>query len=204
MLKSTAPCRHTGIVLISVMCVLVSAPMVLAQPITVSLAPSSSQVLVNDTFDIVISAILPDEIIGFGFDLLFDDALVQVTGTQIADPFVPLHTPDGDGLAGLSYPNTVSGTNINLATVSLLALSPGLADISIGVTPGDLTEGFSGTTSYLDFVANPTSVEIVSDTPLAALGGGGGSLGGPGVPEPATIGFFIIGCMLTFCSRRRR
>ena len=44
----------------------------------------------------------------------------------------------GDGLAGLSYPNIVSGQNIPLATISLLALAPGWADISIGVTPGDL------------------------------------------------------------------
>jgi len=195
---------------------LVSAAAAPAGLITLNLTPSIGQVPVNGTFDVIVSANIEQSILGFGFDLVFDDSALEIKSVEIGSSFLPLPAPDGDKLAGLAFPNEVVGSNVTLATATFAAKMPGIAAIRLDVTPGDYTEGFpeSGGLRYSQFTIPQTQVKI-----LAASNGGGDTGGGtgggdtgdgtggggppPDVPEPASMLILAFGG-LALAARRRR
>jgi len=116
--------------------------------ITVSLDPSFTLIDLDSLappylVDIVADIPTADAIIGWGLDL--DVALPAVadwTLSSIGASWTGVPAPDGDDLAGLSFPNSVSGMGVVLATVEFTGYTPGVTAIMPGVTAGDLTEGF--------------------------------------------------------------
>ena len=76
------------------------APRAQAGMILADVAASSSTVTVGRQVEVSVKVDLEQNILGFGFDLLFDDALFKVAGVRIAKPFLALAAADGDGLAG--------------------------------------------------------------------------------------------------------
>ena len=119
----------------------------LAVPSTASvmavLDPGLVEVEVGESFEVEIRADLSLPVLGFGLDLDFDPTAVALSGSPVVGPaWLPVAGSDGDGLAGAAFPAGISGDDILLATVLLRALRPGNHLLALGVTPGDLTEGF--------------------------------------------------------------
>jgi len=116
--------------------------------ITVSLVPDYTFIdlgapLPHYYVDIVADIPTQDAIIGWGLDL--DVALPAVadwTFVSVGPSWTGVPAPDGDDLAGLAFPDPVSGMGIVLATVDFTGYTPGVTGIMPGVTPGDLKEGF--------------------------------------------------------------
>jgi hypothetical protein len=72
-------------------------------------------------------------------------------------------------LDGLAFPSSISGTDILLATVHLSAIASGKTDLPLGVTPGDLTEGFPlDPTGFAAMTLGSAHVTAVPE-PTAAL-----------------------------------
>jgi len=176
-----------------------------AAMIVVDVLPAQTNVTVGQQVDVTITANISENILGFGFDLLYNEKLLGIANVEIAQPFAPLNAPDGDGLAGLAFPNNFVGANVKLATVTLTGLAPGRSGISIGITPGDPMEGFPQYEGWADLrVATDASITIQSaDVLTGGGGGGGGGLTCPPIPEPGTITMIALGAILARKSSRR-
>ena len=102
---------------------------------------------VESTTTVDIFANIPeaDAILGWGLDLNVDaPGIADITGVAINTLlFNAAYAPDGDELAGLAFPDCVWGADVLLATVEFTGYSLGITDIALGVTEGDLTEGFA-------------------------------------------------------------
>jgi hypothetical protein len=136
--------------------------------------PSAAAVAAGDTLTVELRAATDQPLFGFGLDLLFDAGVLAPTAAPvIAAPWDALNAPDGDGLAGVVFPSGISGPDLLLATLTLLALAPGATTILPAVTGGDLTEGFpldpSGFASDVSFVG--AEVQVVPEPSSAALFG---------------------------------
>jgi hypothetical protein len=95
------------------------------------------------TFDVDIRADISNPVVGFGIDLSFDASVLSQTVPPTVDPtWFAIAAPDGDGLAGAAFPTPIFGTDVSLATMHFTAISPGMSALTLGATPGDLTEGF--------------------------------------------------------------
>ena len=153
--------------------------------VSVSLELPANSPAVGESFDIRIVADLSEAILGWGLD--FDVALLAiavVTDVQIADPWLAASTTDGDELAGVAFPSSISGSHILLATLTLEALAEGSTDLFIGDDhPTDLTEGFA---------LDPSGFDAVEYTPDVLTI----------VPEPASIG--TLGALLVIAAWRHR
>jgi len=112
--------------------------------VTVRFDPPVVTTPVGSTVDVSIYADIPTPVVAWGLDLVIGDGGVASVATPpvIGPSWLAATTADGDGLAGLAFPNSITGSNILLATVSLQAISVGESDLVIQVTPGDPTEGF--------------------------------------------------------------
>ncbi len=99
--------------------------------ILVTGSPEKDSVSVNESFSVEFTADIEENILGFGVDLVFDSDLLAVSGYEIAAPFLPLRSRDGDGLAALAYPRDVTGRNVPLLTVTFLPLAAGTAEIAV-------------------------------------------------------------------------
>jgi len=104
---------------------------------------------IGDTVEVEIWADIPeaDAILGWGLDLIVDDpSIADVTGTPvIGGDFYAGAGGDGDGLAGLAFPDPIWGPHVTLATVTFERISPIdwiWTDIWMDATEGDLKEGF--------------------------------------------------------------
>jgi hypothetical protein len=152
-----------------------------------TIVPSAPAVSVGDSFSVEIRSSLSDSVVGFGLDLAYDPSLLQlVDAPQIGPLWLPVAALDGDGLAGLAAPPGVSGSDVLLARVDFKALAPGSASLSLGVTPGDLAEGFA-----LYPVGFDSSVQL-----------GGASIV---VPEPAAAPLWgVLGALLLAARRLTR
>lgn len=166
-----------------------SPPAAHAGMISIEVQPTNTlpSVPVGNLFEVIVQADINAPIIGFGFDVTFDPALASLESVAIATPFVPLVAPDGDGLAGVYFPG-VSGTDVLLATARFKALKDGVANIGIGVTPGDGAEGFPE-------AAGVFATWTVTSAKVA--------LGNASIPEPATALLLVVGSAVVARRRRR-
>jgi hypothetical protein len=140
--------------------------------VIVRAVPSAASVAAGDTLTVELRAATDQSVFGFGLDLSFDGGVLSLTAPPvIAAPWDGLNAPDGDGLAGLVFPNGISGPDLLLATLTFSALAPGFTTILPGVSAGDLTEGFpldpSGFASDVSFVG--AQVEVVPEPSSALL-----------------------------------
>lgn len=106
--------------------------------------PPQRTVGLGETFSIDILADISDPLLGWGLDLSFDPSILAQLGTPgIGPQWISAFAPDGDGLAALAFPESVSGMNILLASVTFSAAALGETDLMLSTTPGDFTEGFA-------------------------------------------------------------
>ena len=111
--------------------------------VTVSLSTPETTVTVGSTLDVTVMANLSDPIVGFGFDLVFDDTLLSTDGPPVIGlDWVAVPAVDGDGLAGAAFPDGLTG-DVLLAVITLQANAVGMSEVAFETTPGDLTEGFA-------------------------------------------------------------
>lgn len=158
--------------------VLCTAALLLASPaladtVYAGFEPSPKVVNLGDTFTIDIVADMTSDIVGWGLDAsLSNPAIANFTGTDpvIGPMWDPAFAPDGDGLAGLAFPAGVSGNDILLATIELTALAVGVTDITLSITPGDLTEGFAlYPTGFDEAVFTAGRIEVIPEPAALAL-----------------------------------
>ena len=98
----------------------------------------------GEVFTIDILADIGDPLVGWGVDLSFDPSILSPIGPPAIGPsWLPASAPDGDGLAGLAFPDSVSGAGVLLASVTFSGVTLGETDLMLSTTPGDLTEGFA-------------------------------------------------------------
>lgn len=86
-----------------------------------------------------------DSIVGWGLDVNLDTpGIASVTDVMINDAlFNAAFAPDGDGLAGLAFPDCVWGDHVTLAWITYTGMANGMTGAMTGATAGDLTEGFA-------------------------------------------------------------
>ena len=116
---------------------------------------------------------LEDSIVGFGLDAIIQTpADLSYVGFVPAEPFDPVVSPDGDGFAGLLFPpDVVHGEDVLLGTLTFAGTG---SWVDLGVTPGDLTEGFA----------------------LASVGGfAAATFTGAYIPEPAALVLLALGAL---------
>ncbi len=109
----------------------------------VAVQPSAGLVATGASLTVDLVADFDTPVLGFGLDLSFDSAVLSLLAPpSIGSAWTSAFAADGDGLVGLAPPGGVVGNGVLLATLSFLALAPGTTSISLGITSGDLTEGF--------------------------------------------------------------
>ncbi len=146
--------------------------------------PSESVVELGETFTVDIVADINSPVLGWGLDLtIVNPAVASLTASPSIGPdWFAVFAPDGDGLAGLAFPDGIAGEGIVLATLSLHADSDGETDLVLSVSEADPNEGFAlDPTGFAEWAFQ--SGRIV-------------------VPEPATIALMLIGA--ASLSRLRR
>lgn len=169
------------------------AGVVLAAPagalVMVSLDVPETTVAVGATFEVTITAEFSDPIVGFGFDLVYDDLLLSQVGVpSIGLDWIGVVAADGDDLAGAAFPVGLAGPGILLATVTLHADAVGISVLSFETTTADLTEGFAFDPDFatgFDALAAVTPLEINI------------------VPEPGTGTLVALGLFGLAGARRR-
>lgn len=131
--------------------------------------------VVGELFDVRIVADLPNPVLGWGLDFtIVENSIAELTNLDIAGSWVPAVAADGDGLAGVAFPNPVQGLGVVLATITLEALAEGTTDLLLSDDhPVDLTEGI---------VLDPSGFESVVYLPSSLLI----------VPEPTSLGLACI------------
>jgi len=131
------------------------------------------------TADIVADIPLDTPVAGWGIDLELTGTSVSVDSVAIGADWVGAPAPDGDGLAGLAFPDPVAGQGIVLATVTFSLDDLGMTNLTLSDDyPVDLSEGFAlFPAGYADNVIYCGGCIDV-------------------VPEPATIGLLIVGAFL--------
>ncbi|MCK4660127.1 MAG: hypothetical protein KAV82_11450 [Phycisphaerae bacterium] len=129
----------------------------------------------GDVFNIDIVADISDPVVAWGLDLTIDDeSVISLAGEPVIGPdWTAAYAPDGDGLAGVAFPESVSGNVILLATMTLSADVIGESDLRVSVTPGDFNEGFGLDPEGFDTVTFELGHVTV-------------------IPEPVALCFFVV------------
>ena len=123
-----------------------------AVPITLGFDQPLSALSTGNSLTLNVEAAIPDPVIAFGFDLLFDTTILRLTDTiydpawtSVAPPPPPVS--DGAGFTGLlapgpTHPGGIAGTAVQLLTLTFEALAPANTTLGLEITEGDLAEGF--------------------------------------------------------------
>lgn len=156
-----------------VFCHLLCANAASAGLVEVRFDPPDQTVNLGSAFSVNLIADISDPVLGWGLDLTIQNAATaSLLGPPVIGPqWFPFSTPDGDGLGGIAFPNSISGNNILLATLNFTADSLGDTNLLLSVTPGDLTEGFpldptgfadiSFETGHVTVIPEPVSLVLV-------------------------------------------
>jgi hypothetical protein len=155
--------------------------------VTVRFDPADAIVALAVPFTIDIVADINEPVVAWGLDLAIDDgSILSLAGAPSVGPdWVPAYAPDGDGLARVAFPDSVSGDDILLATIAFSADALGETDLLLGVTSGDLTEGFG---------LDPTGFAAVTFEPGHA----------EVIPEPGAVCFLALGALVGIRRNYRR
>ena len=172
MVPIMAPVKHNYLTGLAVTILLVSSA---RGNITGRFDPSDLTVGLGDIFTMDIVADIPDSdaVLGWGLDLTIGDpSILSIVGDPAIGPlWNAAFAPDSDGLAALAFPNSISGTNVLLATMTFSADSLGETDLFLSVTRGDLTEGFPlDNIGFGTVVFEPGHVSVVPVPGAIALG----------------------------------
>lgn len=152
--------------------------------IIVRFEPATITIPQGSSAPVQIVADISEPIVGWGLDLTVTNPVVSLSGDPVLGPlWAAGSTPDGDGLAGLAFPNSISGTGILLATLNFEGVSVGETDLLLSITPGDLTEGCP---------LDPSGFAEITFQP-----------GHITVPEPATLAMLTIAGVAAMRRRRR-
>lgn len=183
---------------------LVAALALPAHATLVRLVSSSGSVSAGSAFDVQVLADIDaaDEIIGFGFDLMASPGLAFTGFTPGAgfadDPVYLAPFSDSDGIRGASGGDLllgppVSGLNILLGTLHLIAQAEGFATLSLGADDlaGNFTEGLIPLS-----ILSQNFLPPIQDASLLVVPNAGG------LPEPAAP--WVVGAALLAAVAARR
>jgi hypothetical protein len=170
-----------------------------AASIQVQLESEKEVVGIGESFDVAIRADAGQALLGFGFDLNFDESLFALSGIETGESFFAARKSGDTFFSAVAFPSPVMGDDLLLGTATFTALDPGLGTFSLQADSAHLTRGFAAREVglFLDFDITPLDILVV-DT--AASGGGGGG-GAPPTPEPTTLALLAAGVLTVF--RRR-
>ena len=150
--------------------------------VVVGFDPEDSTVGYNETFWINIVADMEETIVGWGLDLTVDDPSIAAPTGNLdfsVGPWDAAYAPDGDGLAGLNFPDGVTGQTVLVAVEFQSFGNAGTALLTLSDdNPPDLTEGFA--------VAPPPS-GVFADVLYCC--------GTITVPEPAALTLLALGAL---------
>lgn len=167
---------------LAVTAALTNAPLASAD-VTVWFNPASPTVAVGETVDVDLMASFDSPVIGWGMDMVIDAPLyADWIDTTIGGAWDATSTLDGDGLAGLRFPDGVSG-DVLLATLTIQGLAVGETSLTLSSGPEE-DEGFLLALGGLD-----TNVMFTSSSLVV-------------VPEPGSIALMCT-CALATVRRRR-
>jgi len=204
-LKRTAASLGLAVALSMIPCVRAGAAAIEVGSIDVSLETPGNVVRVGDAVDVSVFGSPSDVLVGFGFDLVFDNpSVLSYDGFDAGTGFTGVPTPDGDNIAGLSFSGGVQGTNQLLGVAHFTALQPGDVTLALRTTPDDLTEGFARSGEGFFGIGSLNGLTLsVAGASGGAAGGGSGGGGGQQIPEPATAVLLSMG-VLAMLRRRVR
>ena len=134
--------------------------------VTMRFDPASTTVPVGSVFTVNIVADIPEPVVGWGLDLTIQNPAVvsQTAAPSIGPLWVAAYAPDGDGLAALAFPSSVSGSGVLLGSVSFSADTIGQTALWISTTPGDLNEGFAlASTGFADLTFESGLVTVTPE-----------------------------------------
>jgi hypothetical protein len=152
--------------------------------VSVRFEPADQTVGIGEPITVNLVADVTSPVIGWGLDVIEDTPgiITPSAPMTIGPAWWAADTVDGDGLAGLAFPDSYSGTGILLATFSFTAIAEGDTYLLASYTLGDDTEGFALDPSgfaNVEFVPGHITV----------------------TPEPAALAMLMIGGLIV--SRRR-
>lgn len=173
------------VTLVSVVALALAAPAAAGLvDVTVRFDPPAQIVQVGDFFTVNLVADIDLPVVGWGLDVsAVTRDVISPSGPPALGPlWIPAYCPDGDGLAGLAFPDSIAGTDVLLATLTYHAEALGTADLFASLTPGDPWEGFA---------LDPTGFALVGFEPAEITV----------IPEPAGMLLLSVGMLVV--ARRR-
>ncbi len=126
----------------------------------------------GEEFTIDILADILDPLVGWGLDLSFDSSVLALVDSPAIGPrWFLAPASDADGLAGLAFPDSVSGVGVLLASVTLSGMALGETDLTLSTTLGDLSEGFAlDPTGFAQPTFESSHVFVVPEPATGLLG----------------------------------
>lgn len=162
-----------------------------ARALSLRLDPGLTTVAVGQSFDVglYLTATQPEAVLGWDFDLFYDPAQVAWTGTTLGGLWQSVPSLDGDGLAGLVFPDPIFGTDVLMATLSFRCLGPGSSLLDVGLlSPADPNEGILTVNGLLaQWTSTPGTVVQRAGVPSY---------------DPGTLALLGASCLLLALGRR--